>query len=421
VQTKDLTYKDKNIQLNFNKKNELFFDDTNVKLAYNLTEPEFKKILEINERKLVNFKDYFIDDDDTRYWSKLGMMKLSFFTQEESNLNFIDFIDNIQLQEQKQDVTEPLSNDNLINIYKTLENKFVDFSKDIEKKGEENVDPDELKKLIETFNLFVQTRANIFPKDKAPVPTELIEQYAPQKNGFKNNTKSNGMLGKLFNLPSQVEKSAFQFAQGTRENAFDFAQDTRGDAYNFANNTQNSAYNFAKGTSGLAFDFAMKTEDDAYKFASQLASDAYHFASDGMNYGYMFASQGEELGPMANRVLWMASQIGLMSDRIGEMSDRIVHTEHLIINMSVMILNFGLLIDGTIKTITEAGLQALGIIYDKEKVPELQSSKEHINLIGRNVELILTQQHEYDLKVLENQKALREITNQALDKIKLDY
>ena len=134
----------------------------------------------------------------------------------------------------------------------------------------------------------------------------------------------------------------------------------------------------------------------------------------------MFASQGEELGPMANRVLWMASEIGLMSDRIGEMSDRIVHTEHLIINMSVMILNFGLLIDGIIKTIAEAGLNALGMTFDKE-VPQLSSSSAHISAISKNTELILTQQHEYDLKVLENQKELRKITISALDKLSLEY
>ena len=86
-----------------------------------------------------------------------------------------------------------------------------------------------------------------------------------------------------------------------------------------------------------------------------------------------------------------------------------------------MILNFGLLIGGTIKTIAESGLNAIGMIFDKELIPELKSSSGNIELIGKNVEQILSQQHEYDLRVLENQKDLREITISALDKISIEY
>lgn len=412
MRKKTLTYQDKELNLYVNTKNEFFFDDENIQNIFNLTSDKLKQIIDINTNRLNNPKEFFLDQNDKRFWSKLGIIKLGFFTQHDDNLGFIDFLENLKL-EQAITVQEPiLSKQNLSQIYKTLEEKFVEFSKKIEGQKEEDVDMMELKQFIETFNLFVKTKSEIFPQERAPIPAELYAQHGPKKGG---------MLSKLFNLPSQVEKSAFNFAQGTRENAFDFAQDSRSDAFHFTQDTRDDAYKFASNTSNLAFDFAMKTEDDAYKFASQLASDAYHFANDGMNYGYMFASQGEELGPMANRVLWMASQIGLMSDRIGEMSDRIVHTEHLIINMSVMILNFGLLIDGTIKTLAEAGLGAIGMVFDKENIPKLESSSQHLDLIGKNVELILKQQHEYDLKVLDNQVELREVTTRALDKIKLEY
>ena len=416
MRKKTLTYNDKELDLYVNAKNEFFFDDKTIENIFNLTSDKLKQITDINVNRLNNPKEFFLDEEGKRFWSKLGIIKLGFFTQHDDNLGFIDFLENLKLEQPVAIQEATLSNQNLSEIYKTLEGKFVDFSKKIEGQKEEDIDIDELKQFIETFNLFVKTKSEIFPNERAPIPAELFAQYGGKKNG-----KKSSMLSKLFNLPSQVEKSAFAFAQGTRENAFDFAQDTRSDAFEFTQDTRDDAYNFASNTSNLAFDFAMKTEDDAYKFASQLASDAYHFASDGMNYGYMFASQGEELGPMANRVLWMASQIGLMSDRIGEMSDRIVHTEHLIINMSVMILNFGLLIDGTIKTLTEAGLGAIGMAFDKENIPKLESSSQHLDLIGKNVELILKQQHEYDLKVLENQVELREVTNRALDKIKLEY
>ncbi len=416
MRKKTLTYKDKELDLYVNEKNEFFFDDKNIENIFNLTSDKLKQIIEINTNRLNNPKEFFIDKENQRFWSKLGIIKLGFFTQHDDNLGFIDFLEGLKLDQPVAVQETIMSNQNLSQVYKTLEEKFVAFSKKIEGQKEEDVDMEELKKFIETFNLFVKTKGEIFPQEKAPIPAELFAKYGGRKAEHKN-----GLLSKLFNLPSQVEQSAFKFAQGTRENAFDFAQDTRSDAFTFTQDTRDDAYNFASNTSNLAFDFAMKTEDDAYKFASQLASDAYHFASDGMNYGYMFASQGEELGPMANRVLWMASQIGLMSDRIGEMSDRIVHTEHLIINMSVMILNFGLLIDGTIKTLTEAGLGAIGMVFDKEHIPKLEASSQHIDLIGKNVELILKQQHEYDLKVLENQVELREVTNRALDKIKLEY
>ncbi|MFK5936979.1 MAG: hypothetical protein QM497_01170 [Sulfurimonas sp.] len=410
MKIKNLTYNNKDLKLYLNDKSELFFDDDNIKKIFDLSTDKLSHIVKINKSRLHEDKEYIFDAGNNRLWSKLGIIKLGFFTQHDDNLGFIDFLETLNFSHPKKQ-EQNISNENLVNIYKTLEGKFVDFSKKIEK--EENVDSDELQKFIETFNAFVKTRSELLPKEKAPIPTALLN-----KNGTH---KKNGVLKNLFNLASKTGSDSMDFASQTRDQAYDFASKTEDDAFTFTQDTRDKAYDFTSKTEDDAFQFATKMEDDAYKFVSKMADDAYHFASDGMNYGYMFASQGEELGPMADRVLWMASEIGLMADRIGEMSDRIVHTEHLIMNMSVMILNFGLLIDGTIKTIAEAGLNAIGIIYDKEKMPELKSSTKHIDLIGRNVELILTQQHEYDLKVLDNQKELRTTTISALDKISLEY
>ena len=364
MQIIELTYNHEIIKLYINEKNELFFDDEDIKEIFKLSDTLFEQIIDDNAHKLNDFREYFFDDDEKRLWSKLGIIKLGFFTENEKNLDFIDFIENYKPEIQKKEEKEKesqnnISNEGLVNIYKTLELKFINFSKTIT--NEDDVNMEELQKFIETFNLFVQTKSDIFPNEKAPLPSTLLN---------KQNSDKNSLFKSPFNLPSNI------------------------------------------------LEMTHDTSDKAFEFATKLADDAYHFASDGMNYGYMFASQGEELGPMADRVLWMATQIGLMADRIGEMGDRIVHTEHLIINMSVMILNFGLLIDGSIKTIAEVGLTALGIAYDKEGLQNLKTSSQHLELIGKNVELILTQQHEYDLKVLENQKDLRELTITALEHIK---
>jgi len=402
-----LPYKNRILKLFINSKNEFFLNDVDVQNGFTLSKEVFEDILIKHKESLKEDKEYIFDGEKKRFWTKLGIIKLGFFNEEDSGLDFIDFLENINLDSKiKDDIS--LSNDNLVSIYKTLEGKFVDFSKRVEK--DSDVDIDELQKFIETFNLFVRTRADILPREPAPVPVALLK-----KNGKK------GLLKNFFNMASKTGSDAMDFASQTRDQAYNFGSKTEQDAFTFTQDTRDRAHEFASKTEDDAFNFASKMEDDAYQFVSKMADDAYHFASDGMNYGYMFASQGEELGPMADRVLWMASEIGLMADRIGEMSDRIVHTEHLIINMSVMILNFGLLIDGTIKTIAEAGLNAIGIIYDRSEMPQLKSSSAHIDLIGKNIELILTQQHEYDLEVLENQKELRKITISALDKISLDY
>ncbi len=198
-------------------------------------------------------------------------------------------------------------------------------------------------------------------------------------------------------------------------------------AYKFAVKTGDNSYKFASNMGDNAYNFAMKTEDDAFNFASSMGKDAYNFASKGMDYGYKFASKGmqygyefaskgEEVGEMANRVLWMASEIGLMADRIGEMSDRIVHTEHIILQTAMVIQNFGLLIDGTMKHLSETVLKSLHLLLDKEFEP-LKTADKHLEIISEITKEIIEKNHEYDLETLKQQVELRKVTISALDKI----
>ncbi len=388
----------------------LLFGEDDVQKGFDISAAEMSDIFSEQQSRFIEGRHTVtkgIDEAKKRYWTRSGIAKLAFFLESEPEvLDFVEFLEGYRVQ---KPVT--IDTENIIKVYKAIENKFVKFAEDIEKR--DDMDMDELQKYIETFNMFVQTQRNILPGTPAPHPTALIPSGPSGKKG--------GIIFNALNkLASKTGGDAMKFASQTRDTAYDFASNTEGDAFTFAQDTRDDAYNFASKTEDDAFKFATKMEDDAYKFVSKMADDAYQFASKGMDYGYMFTTQGEELGPMANRILWMASEIGLMSDRIGEMADRIVHTEHLIINMSVNILNFGLLIDGTIKTLTEAGLNAIGMVFDKEVTP-LQSTTKHIELIGQNIQTMLTQQHEYDMKVLDNQKELRQITISALDKISNEY
>lgn len=146
----------------------------------------------------------------------------------------------------------------------------------------------------------------------------------------------------------------------------------------------------------------MKIEDDAYNFAMQ-----------GMEYGYLFASRGEEVGVMADRILWMAVQIGLMADRIGEMADRIVYTAQLIVYTEILILDFGILIYGVIKQITNLILTGLAIIFDREWYSPA-SEDIILDTINSNVTQMLSQMQEYSLAVLANQQVLRQLTIDSL-------
>ena len=152
----------------------------------------------------------------------------------------------------------------------------------------------------------------------------------------------------------------------------------------------------------------------------------FEFASRGMELGYEFASQGEELGPMANRVLFMATQIGVMADRIGEMGDRIlfmsdrigefgdkiVYVSQLVIYTQQIITNISTLITEMIRILSDLILTLVALAsnnetYLQQRVEQISNSQA-LPLVYENMNLMLRQMHEYSLKTLENERAVRE-------------
>lgn len=346
-----------------------------------------EKISEIS--KIENFKQQFRDKfieklkvekhyfkkDNEIYLTKNGLIRIGFLTQNE---NISDYIDSLE--------TNIYDNRGVEKIYRDIEKTLNNFAEKLSENSDD-VDLETLDKFVTVFDKFVNLKHS--------------------------------------------ERIDLNFVSETRESAYKFASKTEDDAYKFASNMGKDAYNFTSETRDKAHDFVMKAEDDAYKFASNMGKDAYsfaskgmeygyHFASRGMKYGYEFASKGEEVGEMANRVLWMASEIGIMADRIGEMSDRIVHTEHLIVQTAMLIQNFGLLIDGTVKHISESILYSLTLLLNKEFQP-LQTTSKHLDIISDITKEIIKNNHEYDMAVLEKQGNLRKITISALDKIDKDF
>ena len=393
ISTLTIDYKGDSLSPKSDEQLGLLLGDEDLQKVFKLTASAYDAMIDENSGFFVQGK-HFIVEAYQRLWTKKGVSKLAFFSDSDEALAFVEFLENMKEQQENMD------GDKIVKIYKMVEQKFQTYAKEIEDK--EHIDADELKKFVESFNMFVNLHG------------QITHHTSPKKQTLPpaSKTKKSGFISGVVDMMKNTQSGAMDI----KNSAYDFTTNTEGDAYEFGSDTRDSAYNFATKTEEDAFKFASKMEDDAYHFVSKMADDAYEFASKGMDYGYMFASQGEELGPMADRILWMASEIGIMADRIGEMGDRIVHTEHLIVNTSVLILNFGLLIDGTVKSLTDAGLNAMGMVFDKEVTPTPAHTK-HLDIISKNVELILKQQHEYDMKVLENQKELRRITVSALDKI----
>jgi hypothetical protein len=185
------------------------------------------------------------------------------------------------------------------------------------------------------------------------------------------------------------------------------------DAFVFASELASFFYEFTAQTEGDASEFAIHMADLAYQFTMDIENDAYTFAMTGMEYGYLFASRGEEVGIMADRILWMAVQIGIMADRIGEMADRIVYTEQFIVYSEILILDFGLLIYGTIKQITNLILTGMALILDREWY-DGESEDLVLDAITGNVNVMLENMNIYSLAVLDNQSDLRQLTLDSL-------
>jgi Mg2+ and Co2+ transporter CorA len=336
------------------------------------------------QEKLEEGKHFQKEGDEVAIFKK-GLFRLSALS---GNEELLDSLEILEEQEAKIGKIE--------RIFQNLETYLYNFSETL-LENPENQDLEKIERFVNTFEKFLKSR-------------EILE----------HNNRGQG-FGQIVS----------DFASGTRDIAYKFATKTEDDAYKFASNMGKDAYRFTSDTRDKAHDFVMKTEDDAYKFASNMGKDAYQFASKGMDYGYQFASKGmeygyqfaskgEEVGEMANRVLWMASEIGIMADRIGEMADRIVHTEHLIVQTAMLIQNFGLLIDGTIKHMSESILKSISLLLGQEFEP-LKTTDKHLEIISEITKEILKNNHEYDMAVLEKQMELRRTTISALDKIEKNF
>ncbi|WP_456451930.1 hypothetical protein [Hydrogenimonas sp.] len=218
----------------------------------------------------------------------------------------------------------------------------------------------------------------------------------------------------LWEAMEALSTQAYNFTVQSESDAYDFTVKTETDAYNFAMHLADLAHDFTSETESDAYDFATHMADLAYAFTMKMEDDAYRFALQGMEWGYLFASRGEEVGIMADRVLYMAVQIGQMADRIGEMADRIVYTEQLIVYTEMLILDFGLLIYGGMKAIVNLVLTGLALILDR-KWYKPQAKDQIVELIGKQTENMMADMQEYALTVVENQNTLRLTTQAALE------
>jgi hypothetical protein len=158
-----------------------------------------------------------------------------------------------------------------------------------------------------------------------------------------------------------------------------------------------------------------------YEFARHGMDLGFTFASRGMELGFEFASKGEAVGPMANRILFMAVQIGVMSDRIGEMADRILfmankigefgdkitYESQLIIYTEQLIINESVLITRTIGVLSDLITTIVAMLQKNDAYLQLATqraaSDRSLELIYENMNLMLTSMHEYSLRVLDKE------------------
>ncbi|APZ41967.1 hypothetical protein [Acidihalobacter ferrooxydans] len=165
----------------------------------------------------------------------------------------------------------------------------------------------------------------------------------------------------------------------------------------------------------------------AAKFATEGMELGYEFATHGMDLGYEFASRGEAVGPMANRVLFMAVQIGVMADRIGEMSDRILfmadkigefgdkilYESQLVIYTEQLIIDESVLLENAIRTFAEVIAEGVATVtgnaaFFEYKRAVRESSQDVYEHIYGNMNLMLSNMHEYSLAVLQKEERDRE-------------
>jgi hypothetical protein len=243
----------------------------------------------------------------------------------------------------------------------------------------------------------------LFGSDSLPQDEAFMRYMSDLQTALESGGDFATVFGLISGMSTNFSTQAATFASNTESDAYSFADMMANLSFNFTSQTENDAYNFATHMADLAYSFTMKIEDDAYNFAFQ-----------GMEWGYLFASRGEEVGLMADRILWMAVQIGQMADRIGEMADRIVYTEQLIVYTEMLILDFGLLIYGGMKTITNLMLTGMALVLDREWYTP-SAEDQILTLIGGTMSQMMENMQAYALAVLANQNVLRETTLSAME------
>lgn len=165
----------------------------------------------------------------------------------------------------------------------------------------------------------------------------------------------------------------------------------------------------------------------AAQFATHGMDLGFVFAYHGLDLGYEFASQGEAVGPMANRVLFMAVQIGVMADRIGEMADRILamanrigefgdkilYESQLIVYTEQLIANESVLVEQTVRVLADmildiAAMLANNTAYFDYKKAALDRQPDVYGHIYENMNLMLKNMHEFSLALLAKEERDRD-------------
>ncbi|CAB1127834.1 conserved protein of unknown function [Candidatus Hydrogenisulfobacillus filiaventi] len=182
----------------------------------------------------------------------------------------------------------------------------------------------------------------------------------------------------------------------------------------------------------LAERFARHGLDLSYAFARHGMDLGYAFARHGMDLGFRFAAKGEAVGPMADRVLFMAVQIGVMADRIGEMADRIgemadrilfmadriagfgdriVYESQLVIYTEQLVVHESVLIQETARLVSRTLLALLALAGGQAPPPvpaEEEASRRHaLDLIYANLDRMLDHLQAYALAQLRREEAAR--------------
>lgn len=238
-----------------------------------------------------------------------------------------------------------------------------------------------------------------------------------------NNTENNDLLNKINDLIADLH----QHMQETHKTMLDRRNKAplAGEVIKQAIDMAGSWEQLAKEGIELASQFANRGMDLGFIFA-------YH----GMDLGYEFASKGEAVGPMANRLLFMAVQIGVMADRIGEMSDRILfmankienfankilYESQLIVYTEQLMINESVLIENSIRMLSDMILDLAAIVtgnssYFDYKKATVNTSQDVYPHIYENMNIMLKNMHEFSLAMLkkENEDGEREIKTRELD------